>query len=260
MRRLALLAAACAATLPAQTVPGNAAGLSMGHVHIFTSHVDAQKKVWIDVIGGKYLKTGPLEMARFPGVFVVFRETESKGGTEGSVLDHFGFMVKDLAATRAKLKAAGVAIVSEMPQSKALYSMFPDQIKVEFIEDAALDVPIRFHHLHFASTDADAMRAWYAKTFDAVPGTRGRFKTADVPGANLTWTAAETPTVATQGRALDHIGFEVRDIKQYCAKLQAAGMKLDMPPTRRDDLGLTIAFLTDAWGTRIELTEGLAKQ
>jgi hypothetical protein len=32
---------------------------------------------------------------------------------------------------------------------------------------------------------------------------------------------------------------------------------LDMPYTKRPDLGLSIAFLTDPWGTRIELTEGL---
>jgi hypothetical protein len=31
-----------------------------------------------------------------------------------------------------------------------------------------------------------------------------------------------------------------------------------MPVTPVPDLGVTIAFLTDPWGTRIELTEGLA--
>jgi hypothetical protein len=34
---------------------------------------------------------------------------------------------------------------------------------------------------------------------------------------------------------------------------------LDGKPMHRPDLGLKIAFLTDPWGTRIELTEGLIK-
>ena len=50
------------------------------------------------------------------------------------------------------------------------------------------------------------------------------------------------------------------DIQAFCKKLEAAGLKLDMPPTPRPDLGLTIAFITDPWGTRVELTEGLNKK
>jgi predicted enzyme related to lactoylglutathione lyase len=51
----------------------------------------------------------------------------------------------------------------------------------------------------------------------------------------------------------------VRDIKGFCKKLEAAGVKIDMQPTDRPDLGLVIAFFTDPWGTRVELTEGLSK-
>ena len=50
-----------------------------------------------------------------------------------------------------------------------------------------------------------------------------------------------------------------RTFPDDCAKLEAAGLKLDMPPTPRPDLGIVIAFITDPWGTRIELTEGLNK-
>ena len=99
------------------------------------------------------------------------------------------------------------------------------------------------------------MRDWYAKNFAAVPGMRAKFKAADLPGVNLSWNPAEKPTLPTKGRALDHIGFEVRDIQTLCKKLEASGLKLEMPPTRRDDLGLTIAFLIDPWGTRIEIVQ-----
>ena len=231
----------------------------MGHLHIITPNPDAHKKIWVDTLGGKLTKIGPLEFAKFPGVFVGFRQGESSGGTESSVVDHLGFLVRDLAGTRQKLVAAGIQIVRELPQTRQFFAMFPDNVKVEFSEDAAIDVPIRHHHVHFASDQVEPMREWYAKTFGGIPGMRARFKTADLPGVNLSWNPAEKPTLPTKGRALDHIGFEVRNIEEFCRTLEASGIKLEMPVTKRPELGLTVAFLIDPYGTRIELTEGLTK-
>ena len=58
---------------------------------------------------------------------------------------------------------------------------------------------------------------------------------------------------------MDHIGFEVRNLEAFCAKLEAAGVKLDVPYRKVASLGIGLAFLTDPWGTYIELTEGLDK-
>lgn len=231
----------------------------MGHLHIITPDPEAQRRAWIDVAGGRPVKVGPLEFAMFPGVIVGFRKGESQGGTDGSAIDHVGFLVPDLAAMKARLAEGKLAIVSENAKTHQLFAMFPDGVKVEFSEDRSLGMPIKFHHIHFASQQVEAMRAWYAKTFGAVPGMRSRFKAADLPGVNLSWNPSDKPLAATKGRALDHIGFEVRDLKGFAKRLEAAGVKLDMPVTERPDLGLSIAFLTDAWGCRIELTEGLDK-
>ena len=35
------------------------------------------------------------------------------------------------------------------------------------------------------------------------------------------------------------------------------GLKLDLPFTKVERAKLAVAFLTDPWGTRIELTEGM---
>jgi lactoylglutathione lyase len=100
------------------------------------------------------------------------------------------------------------------------------------------------------------IQAWYAKFFGAKPGMRGTFQAADVPGANLTFAKSPTPTVGTKGRTLDHIGFEVKDLEAFCKKLEANGVKLDRP-YQKAPIGITLAFLTDPWGTSIELNEGL---
>ena len=68
--------------------------------------------------------------------------------------------------------------------------------------------------------------------------------------------AAPKPVVGTKGRILDHIGFEVKDLERFCKKLEAAGVKLDRPYSKTA-AGLGLAFLTDPWGTTIELNEGL---
>jgi len=87
---------------------------------------------------------------------------------------------------------------------------------------------------------------------------RARFKTADLPGVNLSWNPADKPMVASKGRSVDHIGFEVRGLEAFCKKLEAAGVKFDRPFTRVPQVKLDVAFFTDPWGTYVELTEGLS--
>ena len=72
----------------------------------------------------------------------------------------------------------------------------------------------------------------------------------------MNFSATDQTLAPTEGRALDHIGFEVENLEAFCAELEAAGMELDTP-YRTLESGFALAFLTDPWGTRIELTEGL---
>jgi catechol 2,3-dioxygenase-like lactoylglutathione lyase family enzyme len=257
--RTTLLAICAVAAAAAQVVPPNELGISMGHIHIVTPNPEAHRKLWRDVLGGQLRRLGPLEYYMFPGVLVGLREGPSQGGTDDSAVNHLGFLTRDLAATRAKLVAAGVPIVKEMPDTRQFFAMFPDQVKVEFSEDHNLATPYAHHHIHFACHEVEAQRAWYAKVFHAIPGKRSKFLAADLPGVNLSWNPADKPQAPTKGRAMDHFGFEVRNLKAFCDRLLAEGYTLEMPYTERPDLGgLKIAFIVDPWGARVELTEGLA--
>jgi predicted enzyme related to lactoylglutathione lyase len=64
---------------------------------------------------------------------------------------------------------------------------------------------------------------------------------------------ADRPTVTTKGRALDHIGFDVKNLEAFLNNLQANGIKLDRPYTKTPLVAL--AFIYDPWGTYIELNE-----
>ena len=108
-------------------------------------------------------------------------------------------------------------------------------------------------------TDVEAMQAWYAKAFGAIAGMRGSFQAADLPGVNLTFSGSATPVKPTRFKALDHIGFEIKDLEQFCKDLEAKGIELDGEYRYAEALSLGVAFVTDPWGTRIELTEGLGE-
>jgi catechol 2,3-dioxygenase-like lactoylglutathione lyase family enzyme len=219
---------------------------------------EAHKKIWVEALGAQVTKTGTLELIKLPGIFLVLGKAEPAEGSEGSSVDHFAFRVKDLAAAKAKLAAAGVQIVRESAQPKEIVTMFPDKVKVEFYEEPSLTVPITHAHLHFFTNDPDTLRAWYVKAFGATSTPRGNGTLTSLPGSEFAFRKTEKLQAPTKGRSLDHIGFEVKGLEAFCKKLQAEGVTFEMPYREIPRIELKIAFLVDPAGTRIELTEGLA--
>ena len=94
--RYLLLFLAAVGSLFAQLAAPNASGVSVGHIHLVVADPDAQKKLWVDVLGGQVTHAGALEMLKFPGVFVVVQKarTPPTEGSDGSTVNHFGFLVK----------------------------------------------------------------------------------------------------------------------------------------------------------------------
>lgn len=261
--RLLLLLAASAAALFAQLLPPNDAGVSLGHIHLMVADPDAQKKLWVGVLGAEVTHMGSLEMLKLPGIFIVVGKarTAPTEGSDGSTVNHFGFQVKSYADIKSKLLAGGVTDVTDNVANKQITVSFPEKIRVEFTENAALDTPIRMHHIHLSSPDPEKARAWYLKTFGAKAGMRGNFFAAMIPGGEVDYRKAAQAEAPTKGRSLDHIGFEVKNLADFCKKLQADGVTFDMAYREMPQLaGLKIAFILDPEGTRIELTEGLAGQ
>jgi catechol 2,3-dioxygenase-like lactoylglutathione lyase family enzyme len=248
--------------------------LVYAHHHLNVPDIAEAKKFWVDTLGGQPTKAGPLEMVKFPNVIIVFTQRAPTGGSKGTTVNHVGFYVPSVRRMLDKVRAAGYPIVTreEMPASQPVkddiayieatktnvaYTMAPDQVKVEFVENSSQTIPIANHHVHFATDKVEAMRDWYVKTFGAKAGMRGTFQAADLPGVNLTFSPSSDPVVGTRGRAIDHIGFEVKNLEAFCKQLEAQGIKFDRPYSYIPQIGFAIAFLTDPFGTYIELTEGM---
>jgi catechol 2,3-dioxygenase-like lactoylglutathione lyase family enzyme len=265
----------------AQLLAAKDGPVAYGHHHLSVTSIEESKKFFVNALGGTAITagTGNTEIVKFPNVLIFFRTMAPTGGSKGSTADHIGFSVPNLRAAVDKIKANGYKMVttSEAPGREVkddiaapaqpggasiAFAMGPDEVKVELVEARQQKAPIQLHHIHFFSQRNTEMQAWYEKTFGAKPraATPGAvFVSSDLPGVVLNFTPASGPVAGTQGRAVDHVGFEVKNLEAFTKKLEADGIKLNRPYTKVAALNIAIAFITDPWGTYIELTEGLDK-
>jgi catechol 2,3-dioxygenase-like lactoylglutathione lyase family enzyme len=247
----------------------------MGHLHYHVRDIAANRRFWI-ALGGQAVRLGATEAVKFPGVLVVLTPGPSSGGTNGSVVNHVAFRVQSFA----KVEEAGF-MVQRLAQFPGVGSIStPEGERIELFENSAtnltftpdagpidavadrhnhpLPIPIAFHHVHLyvpQGADAEA-KAWYVRMFGGVPGMRSNYQAADFPGINMNFSGQPTAQAGTKGRMLDHIGFEIGNLEALCRQLEARGVKFDVSYAKDPD-GVASAWLTDPWGTSIELTEGL---
>ena len=246
----------------AQLAKPNEAGVSFAHVHLNVADIEVHKKLWVDHFDGVVVVKGPLTTVKFPGMLLVFTEREPTGPSEGSGVDHFGFKVKNLAEVLAKWREADLQVHSEFTGGEGTDNAFliaPDGAKIEVQEDTTLEVKAEAYHVHLFSQGPVELLDWYIDKFSAVKRARGIHQnTADVPGMNLSF-ENRRERAPTQGRAIDHIGFEVENLEAFCKALEEQGVELQMGYRNIPVIEAAIAFFIDPSGVRIELTEGLDK-
>jgi catechol 2,3-dioxygenase-like lactoylglutathione lyase family enzyme len=246
-------------TAVAQPAPFNDAGVTMGHWHIASRDVQANKKIFV-AMGGTPVTTGTAESVIFPGVRVnlTLGDGAGSGGSVGSVVNHVGFIVNNVQQQVAKWKAAGVTVLpGNNNRLDQAFVETPDGVRMEILEDKTQSVPIRHEHVHFFVPESEIPKAqaWYAKTFGGKAGTRNKAPIVDVPGGQLRFGRADAAQARTRGRVLDHIGFDVKDLRAFIKKIEAEGIKLDEPYRRNEATGTAITYITDPWGTRVELVQ-----
>jgi catechol 2,3-dioxygenase-like lactoylglutathione lyase family enzyme len=244
-------------TAIAQSFPFNETGVTMGHWHIASRDVQANKKIFV-AMGGTPITTGN-EAVHFPGARVNLSLGNAPGSGEsvGSVVNHVGFIVKNVQAQVAQWKAKGVPVLpGNNNQLDQAFVVTPDGVRIEMLEDKTQTMPIRHEHVHFSLPGAEIPKAqaWYAKTFGGKAGTRNNAPVVDIPGGQLRFAKADTAQAPTKGRVLDHIGFDVKDLQAFVKKIGAEGIKLD-EPVRKNEAGAALTYITDPWGTRIELVQ-----
>ena len=134
---LLLASALAAGSAAAQPAPFNEAGVTMGHWHIASKDVEANKKLFLGM-GGKLFMPGGNPLMMFPGLYINLNLGTEKGdgGTQGSVVNHVGFIVNNVQEQVAKWKAAGVPVLpggnNRLDQA---FVVTPDGVRMEILED-----------------------------------------------------------------------------------------------------------------------------
>jgi catechol 2,3-dioxygenase-like lactoylglutathione lyase family enzyme len=268
-----------------QLAAPNEMGVTMGQLHYIVRDVAANQKFWV-TLGASTVKTGKkAAVLNMPDLLIFLDQGEPAGPLEGSVLDHIGLRSSDIVGLMAKLNAAGYK-AEPAPSQKAawnsggrretIYVWGPEGQRLEVMQDGAKntkftlengqEVPrpkmdvVSLHHVHWAVPESSVkdIQTWYVKYFGAVPGKRWSYAAADLPGLNFNFSGDAKSLAPSKGRLLDHIGFEVKNLQAFCKKLEANGVKFDKP-YKKQRSGMATAYLTDPWGTYIELTEGVTR-
>ena len=256
---LLFASALTAGTAAAQPAPFNAAGVTMGHWHIVSKDVEANKKIFLGM-GAKMFMIGGNPFMMFPGVYINLNlgNEKGEGGTPGSVVNHVGFIVKNVQEQVAKWKAAGVPVLpGTNNRPDQAFVVTPDGVRIEILEDKAQSEPVKNEHVHFSLPEAEIAKAqaWYAKTFGGTAATRNNAPVVDLPGVQIRFAKADKAQAPTRGRVLDHIGFDVKDLHAIIKRIEADGIKLDEPYRKNPLTGSAITYITDPWGARLELVE-----
>jgi catechol 2,3-dioxygenase-like lactoylglutathione lyase family enzyme len=245
-------------TAHAQLAAPNASGISAGHTHLIVPDVAKHREIWKS-LGAVEKSSGRLQLLGFPGMYILLREGMPTLPSVQTSANHIGFSVNNYADIKAKLDAIGVTYDIDNQEGNQILAVLPDGVRIEFAIDTAQAEPIVFHHTHLAALDGAALQKWYVDVFGAEIGERRGLPSAVIPGGRVDILPApnNTAPAGTQGAAIDHIGFEVTDMAAFKAKMDSMGIAFARAPERRDDINLTIAFVTDPVGTYIEITEGL---
>jgi catechol 2,3-dioxygenase-like lactoylglutathione lyase family enzyme len=270
--------------LSAQLLSNPDAPVRIGHYHLNVTSVEAHKKFWVETLGGKLMKFQGLDVVRFPDALIFLNVQKPTGPTRGTAFDHIGFAVPNVPEMATKLAAAGYQETTGREPApgtpppaasgtSAVYGRFayfvgPDGAKIELVTAAAPNAPpIVAHHIHFINKQYVEMQQWYMKAFDATlrTGQTDFFIGADLPGVGYSlnffrWEGDQAIAhEPTRGRVVDHVGFEVKHLEEFCKKLEAKGIKLTRAYQPKDKTmgNIGTALITDPWGVSIELTEGL---
>lgn len=249
-------------TILAQLPAPNAAGASAGH-HIFrVKDVEVANTFWA-ALGAEPAALATIKLTKLPGVLLFISGPRGNApattlpGNHGTTVEFLTFKVKDLKASLAKWKAAGIEPMKEYKETTLLG---PDDIQVRIAEDPSLATPIAADGLIMNVANAADVSAWYAKWFGAKIGRSGNDTIGDIPGARIVFRETKEPIAPMRGHSLGLLGFEVTDIDAFVKRYQDSGGTFDGAGTiaRAQAANLAVIQLTDPWGTSIEVSQGLA--
>jgi len=196
----------------------------------------------------------PIDRAMFDGISIVFAAREPGEGSVGTGVDHIGFSISNVEEAINAAVADGAKGIGDLISFGGMTIGFiedPWGTKIELIDDSSLR---GIHHIHLSTPDPAATLQWYQNIFggesalfaDVLPGIKyGDF-----------WVLARRSSgeiAPTQGRSLDHLGWNFPDLDAAAMEIKAKGTDFTLEP--RDYRGIRISFVEGPDEVRIEIVQ-----
>ena len=245
-------------------------GLAFGHVHLNVPDIEEHLVIWIEHFDGEVITVGSEVAVKFQNFIVMFEEQTPSLASIDTVMHHVGFKLRDIDKFIAKWQASGYEMGPIFPGAEGYtnaYVTLPGGVEVELQEDQSLHREFTGYHIHYSAEAYEELLDWYNAMFDLETQARGTIGSAtNVPGMNMSFgqlgerpfVLGDGPFAATQGTAIDHVGFEVVNLEAFCRELEAKGIVFDQPYHWISELGVYSASFIDPKGVSVELTEGLS--
>ncbi len=235
----------------------SAEGMPYDHMHLIATDPAAAVEWYAKHMDGETI--GKKDRLRFGTTLVIFFEREPGfEGSDGSSVDHIGFSFHDLDAKMNEFREAGIKLLAESKEvpGKFKYAFIEDPwgTKIEVMEDHET---IGFHHIHLKGPEPAKILDWYQNAFG---GERTKYKgmldALNYGGVWLLAQGARDAMAPTKGRAIDHLGWGVKDMDADAKTLKEKGVKFTMEPRPfNPEIAIAIAFVEGPGGVRIELVQ-----
>ena len=244
----------------AQYAQPNEAGITFGHVHVSATDMELHKKLWTDLFDGELVEKEGYTAIEIPGVQIFLREQEPSAPSHQTAMDHFSFSVRNIDEILDQWQAMGYEVDESYAEQgdKGAFITMPDGIRLNLEEKPGLSVKAEMGHVHFISPQYSELPSWYADLFKTEPGPEGYTELiSQVPGSGLRFSDSKIERLATEGTAIDHIGFETEDMEGFVKMIEDREIPIEFGPRYIESLDLWVVFFSDPSGVLVEVTQGL---
>ena len=247
----------------AQFAEPNDRGVSFGHMHVVVEDLELHQRLWPELLGAKLVEKQGYSAVRVGNALIFFRNSEPAAPSVDTVVDHFGLTVRDLDSVLSRWRALGYSVDSQKIDADGHTTAnitMPGGIALTLVEDDSQLSDTSMHYVQIVSPMTDRLAFWYAEFFNAKEvSANNETRVATIPGAELRFADANKERLPTDGTAIDHIGFEVREWEPFVQTLQDADIRFEFGPVYIESLDLWVAFFNDPSGVLVEVTHGLDK-
>jgi catechol 2,3-dioxygenase-like lactoylglutathione lyase family enzyme len=204
--------------------------LPYDHMHLAAPDQAAAVAWYQKTFGGKTTPEGK-DRLLFGKTRFIWLKSETALPSAGAAIDHIAFSVSN---------------------RKPGFMTDPWGVRIEIVNDAEHR---GFHHVHLRSSDPEAALKWYQQRFG---GERTTYKGEDAlkyGDVLLMVEKTTTPSTASAGHAIDHLGWRVTDLEKELADL--AGIKVLQGVTNLQLATgpVRYSFVEDPAGAKIELVQ-----